>query len=237
MRKLLFGVFFTPVLSFAQVGINTPNPASTLDIVAKNPAGNATNVDGLLVPRVDRLRAQNMKSVPTSTMIYVNSVATGSQAGIAINIDSVGYYYFDGTVWVKLATGVGNAKKAVNYVVYNLNNMRMDWISDFNTNIDANRYTVAVVGQKFKGSPSNNNMETLTPATGIFNPVNVFAYQSGGTWRLSADYDGAHPVGKVNGLWTIYCLVIDNSIVNSLGTIQADLHGAKTGSAPAPAGL
>ncbi|WP_123905725.1 hypothetical protein [Chryseobacterium sp. ERMR1:04] len=52
--------------SYAQVGINTANPTSTLEVVAKNTTGSATNVDGFLAPRVDRLRAQSMTTVPTS---------------------------------------------------------------------------------------------------------------------------------------------------------------------------
>lgn len=90
------------VKSNAQVGINTSTPASTLDVIAKNATGSASNVDGLLVPRVDRLRAQSMTSVPTSTMIYVNNVVTGTQLGATVNVDTVGYYYFNGTAWVKM---------------------------------------------------------------------------------------------------------------------------------------
>lgn len=88
--------------AYSQVGINTANPASTLDISAKNATGTSTTVDGVLVTRVDRQRAQSMTGVPISNLIYVNSVATGSQTGTAVNIDSVGYYYYDGTAWVKL---------------------------------------------------------------------------------------------------------------------------------------
>jgi hypothetical protein len=43
-----------------------------------------------------------MTSVPTSTLIYVNSIATGTQTGTAASIDAIGYYYFDGTAWAKL---------------------------------------------------------------------------------------------------------------------------------------
>lgn len=86
----------------AQVGVNTTAPSATIDVIAKNTTGTTTNVDGLLMPRVDRQRAQNMTGVPVSTLIYVNSIATGAAAGIAVNITSIGYYYFNGTVWVKL---------------------------------------------------------------------------------------------------------------------------------------
>lgn len=86
----------------AQVGINIPNPTSTLDVTAKNASGTTTNVDGVLVPRVDRQRAQSMTAVPTSTLIYVNDVSTGTQTGTAINIDVVGHYSYNGTAWTKL---------------------------------------------------------------------------------------------------------------------------------------
>ncbi|MBL1219952.1 hypothetical protein JET18_03830 [Chryseobacterium sp. L7] len=101
-------IFLAASTSFvaAQTGINNNTPASTLDITAKNPTGTTTNVDGLLIPRLDRERAQNMTSVPVSTMIYVNSIASGTLAGTAINIDAVGYYYFNGTAWVKIDPAV-----------------------------------------------------------------------------------------------------------------------------------
>ncbi|SIQ45902.1 hypothetical protein SAMN05880574_11366 [Chryseobacterium sp. RU37D] len=111
MKKSLSAVIILAATTFgyAQVGINTSTPASTLDITAKNSTGTTKNVDGLLVPRVDRERAQSMVSIPVSTLIYVNSVSKGTQSGNAVNIDTVGYYYFDGSVWVKLNTSSGSA--------------------------------------------------------------------------------------------------------------------------------
>lgn len=109
MRKIIFSIgiiLSCSIHGIAQVGINTAVPASTFDVVAKNATGTTTNVDGLLIPRVDRQRAQSMTTVPTSTMVYINSVATGTQTGTAINIDAAGYYYHNGTVWVKLNPAV-----------------------------------------------------------------------------------------------------------------------------------
>lgn len=103
----------------AQVGINTASPTSTIDIIAKNATGAATNVDGMLVPRIDRQRAQVMAGVPTSTLIYVNDAATGLQTGAAANIDAVGYYYYNGTAWVKMHNP-GNAIFS-NLNIYNSN--------------------------------------------------------------------------------------------------------------------
>lgn len=89
---------------FSQVGVGTTAPNSTLEIVAANPTGTSTSVDGILIPRVDRQRAQSMTGTTTSTMVYVNSIATGTATGTAVNITSVGFYYYDGTVWQKIGT-------------------------------------------------------------------------------------------------------------------------------------
>ncbi|GAA4166818.1 hypothetical protein GCM10022217_41200 [Chryseobacterium ginsenosidimutans] len=108
MRKHILSIIFISSTLFttakAQVGINTATPTSTLDVTAKNTTGTTTNVDGLLVPRVDRQRAQSMTGVPTSTLIYVNSISTGTLSGTAVNIDALGYYYYNGSVWTKLNT-------------------------------------------------------------------------------------------------------------------------------------
>jgi hypothetical protein len=77
-------------------------------VTAKNSTGTGTTVEGMLIPRVDRQKAQSMTGVPVSTLIYVNSIATGTAAGTAagtaLNIDTLGYYYYNGTVWTKLNT-------------------------------------------------------------------------------------------------------------------------------------
>lgn len=99
---------------YSQVGINTMNPTSTLDVTAKNATGTTTNVDGFLVPRVDRERAQSMTGVPTSTIIYVNNIATGTQVGTAANIDAVGHYYYDGTIWTKMNSSSGTSTNIYN---------------------------------------------------------------------------------------------------------------------------
>lgn len=109
MKRVQFSILFLLVNSTfltAQLGINNPSPASTLDITAKNSTGTSANTDGLLVPRVDRQRAQTMSAVPVSTLIYVNNISTGTLAGTAANINAVGYYYFNGTLWTKLVTPV-----------------------------------------------------------------------------------------------------------------------------------
>jgi hypothetical protein len=109
MKKLFFltAMMFSSV-AFSQEGVNTSTPKATFDITAKNSTGTNTNVDGFLVPRIDRQRAQSMTSIPSSTFVYINDVSTGSQTGYAVNVDATGYYYFDGNVWIKLNPTAGN---------------------------------------------------------------------------------------------------------------------------------
>lgn len=102
---IVFTLLFVNTLN-AQIGIGTASPTSTLDVVASNPTGTSTNVDGILIPRVTRQRAQSMASVPTSTMIYVYDVVSGTATGITVNVTSVGFYFFNGSIWEKISTGL-----------------------------------------------------------------------------------------------------------------------------------
>ncbi|MCT2561496.1 hypothetical protein [Chryseobacterium herbae] len=99
--SIILSIFSSSIL-FSQIGINNNTPLTTLDITAKNATGTSTHADGILIPRVDRQRAQSMNSVPVATMIYLDNIATGTQAGTAANIDTTGYYYYNGTSWIKL---------------------------------------------------------------------------------------------------------------------------------------
>ncbi|MDH0660006.1 hypothetical protein N5D46_10755, partial [Empedobacter sp. GD03865] len=107
MKKILLAIAFAApsVFVLAQVGIGTNDPKATLDVTAVNSTGTLETVEGVLIPRVDRERAQSMLNVDKSTMVFINNISTGSQTGTAININAEGFYYFDGLVWVKLSSG------------------------------------------------------------------------------------------------------------------------------------
>jgi hypothetical protein len=104
MRKklLIISIMIISTLSFAQIGVSTATPLATMDVTAKAATGSTTTVDGILIPRVDRQRAQSMTGVTTSTLIYINDISTGTQTGITANVDTVGFYFYNGTLWAKL---------------------------------------------------------------------------------------------------------------------------------------
>ena len=71
MKKITILILFVSYFGYSQVGVGTIAPDATLDVVATNPTGVSTAVDGILIPRVDRQRAQGMTGTITST-IHIN---------------------------------------------------------------------------------------------------------------------------------------------------------------------
>lgn len=64
--KIITGLFLIAgTTAFAQVGVNTPTPKATLDITAKSNIGTTPFPEGMLIPRVDRQKAQSMTGVET----------------------------------------------------------------------------------------------------------------------------------------------------------------------------
>jgi hypothetical protein len=119
----------------AQVGIGTtsPNASSMLDITSNN--------SGLLIPRVALTSASDVTTIasPITSLLVYNS-------GFAPN----GYYYWNGSIWVQLATGnntdwsiTGNTgtSAATNFfgttddvdIVLKRNNIRAGFIGNPNT--------------------------------------------------------------------------------------------------------
>ncbi|ROI01897.1 MULTISPECIES: hypothetical protein [unclassified Chryseobacterium] len=102
MKKnfLLTSIFFG-VLSFAQVGLNTSLPQTTLDVVG-NPT-DTSKFDGVIAPRItgNQLRAKTYTTAHTGALVYVTAADT-APAGQTVNVTAIGYYYFDGTKWVRL---------------------------------------------------------------------------------------------------------------------------------------
>lgn len=164
-RILLLIMFVISFTSMAQVGVGTTTPGATLDVTATNPTGPSTNVDGILIPRISRQRAQVMTGTPTSTLVYIDDIVSGTASGTTVNVTSVGFYFFNGTIWEKIAAGVstdwsliGNngTNATTNFigttdavdVIFRRNNLRAGRLGLNNTSFGLNSLNPATTGTR-----------------------------------------------------------------------------------------
>jgi len=97
-NKLFSLLIVSPLLAFAQnvgIGTSTPNASAMLDITSTN--------SGVLVPRV-ALTATNAAgpiATPATSLLVYNT----NTAGVAPNNVTPGFYYWNGTNWVRFASG------------------------------------------------------------------------------------------------------------------------------------
>lgn len=110
MRKsyILLGALATS-MAFAQegrVGINTENPNATLEVAGQ--PRNASVVDGIIAPRLLGWQLRDKSAAygadQKGAIVYVDT-PPNIKDGKVRNVDSEGYYYFDGSVWVKFNAG------------------------------------------------------------------------------------------------------------------------------------
>lgn len=160
---------------YGQIGINIAQPQATLDITAKESTGTNINPDGILIPRVDRQRAQSMASVVTSTIIYISSISNGSQSGTTADVDTVGFYYFNGTKWVKLnSSEKGTSKSSVYFLANNQSNFLSGAANGSSQNIPVSASTDGAEGVTFNAS------------------TNTFNFAKAGSYKFTLTYEATH---------------------------------------------
>ncbi|RLJ23580.1 hypothetical protein CLU97_4354 [Chryseobacterium sp. 7] len=107
-KTLILCAMITTSFAFAQVGINTPNAQSTLDIVGS--PNDTTKADGIIAPRLtgNQLAAKDAKytAAQTGAMVYVTAAAAPTTPK-TINVTSPGYYTFNGNIWTTSSNNTG----------------------------------------------------------------------------------------------------------------------------------
>ncbi|MDR2835782.1 MAG: hypothetical protein LBV69_06240 [Bacteroidales bacterium] len=152
----------------------------------------------------------------------------------------------DGKILISDANGnaswqePGSAFKSFYEINYQLNNVEGDWVNDFNTLIPIDNYTLIITGFKFifNSADTGTNEHLLKSPVDKGSPVtNVYAFKSGGTWHISADFYDVAPWSGRNGSWQINCLAAKNTMVIPIGTISVQFNGTNSkaaGSNPIP---
>ncbi|MGV4462668.1 hypothetical protein ACQ1PR_03665 [Ornithobacterium rhinotracheale] len=119
MKKTLLLMSLLPLAVFAQekgrVGINEGDPKATLEISVSKENESTKTKEGILIPRVSRLRAADMGAdVTESTLIYVNKL-DGSATGTTAQVNEKGFYFFKDNAWNKMG-GASNGGTLVKNV-------------------------------------------------------------------------------------------------------------------------
>lgn len=137
--------FFVYFISYAQVGINTNTPASTLDVSAPRTSTGAFDNSQFVGIQAPRLNLEDLSSLSVNygpeqkgVIIYITDINGGNTNGQRANINTSGYYYFDGSAWQNITRGGDTSDDA--------------WVND-----PAN--SKIVVGSKSDGSPRDPNTD------------------------------------------------------------------------------
>lgn len=100
IKKYILPVFIVfSMFCKGQVGVNTDDPKTTLDIAADG--ATASTADGLIAPKLTRQQLTNKTaygSEQTGAIVYVTNVSGSTNAATA-GVLAPGYHVFDGTKW------------------------------------------------------------------------------------------------------------------------------------------
>lgn len=101
MKKilLLINLLFVVYIANAQVGVNTTSPQAALDVTS--------STQGFLLPRVALTSTTIQAPVvnPTAAPLVVSTLVYNNNTAGDV---TPGYYYWNGTVWVRLGSGTSN---------------------------------------------------------------------------------------------------------------------------------
>lgn len=224
-------------ISGLQTGLSTDNilvvdGSGVLKTVTKtvlgDNLGNHSATTNLAMNNNDINNVRNLNVAGISTLtnkVYAKTTAIAPATGVSqLAVDNT-----TGEIY-KVGSSTDANAKPLSYVTYTISNVNGDWISDYNTKIPSDKYTVVVVGYSFS--------TTLTLYYNSVPPVNVISFIYNGNWYLTADYKNSGTSDSSNGTWIINCLVLNNSMTSVLAPQTANLNGSSGGSASGlPTGL
>lgn len=154
-----------------------------------------------------------MASIETSTLIYINNVTTGSATGKVANVDEIGFYSFDGTLWQKFGSGADvNIYKDNGTLMSNRLITMNDKTLSFNSNATTGTSHFNIDGSTLSVDAVNNRV-----GIGTNTPGNLLEINNGTTNGAIKIVDGTQQDGRVL-----------TSDTNGVGTWKALSSGNKT---------
>jgi len=155
-----------------RVGINTVSPKTTLDVNGKSDSNGLSlfgDTTGLQAPRLTRAELTNKGNTlygadQSGAIVYITDVSGGNNSSQRVNITSVGYYYFDGTVWNRIASNSGallNPVTSDNGLTKTGDNLQLDGTLIKNTDIATAGFNTTFSGAGKVGIGNNNPDSSL----------------------------------------------------------------------------
>lgn len=195
MKTILVALtsLFTSTFLFAQVGINTENPRGALDV-------NGDMISGQLI------FPKNLDPVDESIKKTYNLLV---QNTVTNNIELLDVRTTDNTGIAALVT-------------FELVAPNGDWVENFNTRIDANKYALVVLSGYF----SDNVSGTETAKSAL---PGVGAKVVNNQWILNADYPGiSSSITNGTQKWIITCSLFPKTYVKIFPEQTIDMRNSNT---------
>lgn len=195
MKKNIFLIIcFTPILFFSQVGINTASPRTTLDVAAS--PGDLSKKDGITVPRLTRQQLTNKGDAlyttsERGTMIYITDISGGNTTSQRINMDALGYYYFDGSVWQKMSPDISTPMPAYFRLTTDIPSFLISQTAGQSTRV----FNISQIKNAIPGLTYDPTTSTITFPTGTFQITFVYEATHNATGCTISSYYLDFPEG------------------------------------------
>jgi len=224
MKKIIIAsCMLVSKLIFAQIGINTPTPNATLDVVAKTT--NGSQPEGIIAPRLtgDQIKSGDAQYTANQrgALVYATS-AVGTASTKTANITRAGYYYFDGALWQRIINDYVNIYNSNGTLEANRTVTMADKTLDFTS-------TATTGTSHFQVDGTTLNVDAVNDRIGLGTAVPTTKLHINGTTPGAIRIvDGTQGAGKVlisdaNGVGTWGLNTDTNTnIYNSNGTLAAN---------------
>lgn len=227
----IIAIIFISISTYAQVGINTEDPKTTLHVKEFDEL-NLTVPEGVMTPKFTGneliLKDNLYTEEQTGTIVYVSEIATEALTDKTVNVNSIGYYFFDGLVWQKMNKEPwkvqGTAKQASNNYenIYQKGNVAIG--TDENENpLDVNLFVKGdLLIQDHEGSGENQYGSASYFGTKTFNESGDLAFADMYT-RYKGEKLNINSINDINSVLNKDFFTVGYNIFQESNNVRASL--------------